>query len=362
MTAPSAQPGLQATADREVDDTAPAWRRYGLAVASVGLAWAFTLAAPPLHKLPTALFFAAVTLTAFYGHLGPGLLATALSTAALDYSFMAPVRGLSDGLEETVRIAAFALAAALINSLHERRRLAELARRMSEARERIILETAIDGIITVNHEGRVLDWNPAAEQLFGYSRAGALGRDLADLIVPPGLRGRHRHGLARFARTGHGALGGKRIEITAMRADGREFPVELAIARVPLDGPAIFRGFVRDITERRQAQDAERREEALRSVTRLANAAAHEINNPLAVIMVDLDLLSHQCAGNSRAQGRIARAREAVRRIEDIVGRMAHITRLEVMPQPTDLPEILDLFKSTSEPESSTPEREADRR
>ena len=101
---------------RAVDDTPPAWRRYGVAVVSVGLAWALTRVAPPLHQVPSTLFFAAVTLTAFYGHLGPGLLATGLSTVAMDYSFMAPVSNLTTGVGEFVRVAAFAMASALINS------------------------------------------------------------------------------------------------------------------------------------------------------------------------------------------------------------------------------------------------------
>lgn len=337
-----------------LSDSAPAWRRYSFAVLTAALACAFTLAAPPLHKVPTALFFAAVTLSSFYGGLGPGLVATALSTLALDYFFIPPVQSLAQGLEETVRVAAFALAAALINSLHERRRRAE-------ARERTILETTVDCIITIDHEGKVLDFNPAAERLFGYRRPDTIGRDIAELIVPPALRDRYRQGLSRLVAVGNGQLVGPRVETTAMRVDGTEFPVELAVARVPLEGPAIIRGFVRDITERRRREQAERHSEALRSVTRLANAAAHEINNPLAVIMVDLDLLSQQVASNSLALGRIGRAREAVRRVEEIVTRMTRITRLEVMTQPADLPEILDLFKSTPESHPGPDKPDADR-
>ncbi len=337
-----------------LSDYPPAWRRYGFAILTTALACAFTLAAASLHKVPTALFFAAVTLSSFYGGLGPGLVATALSTVALDFFFILPVYTLDQGLEETVRVAAFALSAALINSLHERRRRAE-------ARERTILETTVDCIITVDHDGKVLDFNPAAERLFGYKRGATIGRDAAELIVSPAGRDQFRHSLARLVVTGDGELAGRRKEVTAMRVDGTEFPVELAVARVPLEGPAIIRGFVRDITERRRSEDAERRSEALRSVTRLANAAAHEINNPLAVIMVDLDLLSQQVSSNPVALGRIERAREAVKRVEEIVSRMTRITRLEVMSQPADLPEILDLFKSTPESQKSPPESQPGR-
>src|SRR6266852_3117735 len=110
-------------------DDQPTLRHYGFAVMSVAVAWGLTLAAPALHQLPTSLFFAAVMVTAFHGHLGPGLLATALSSLVLEYFFMSPFKDPATGLEETVRITVFALTAVLINSLHERRRLAEAQRR-----------------------------------------------------------------------------------------------------------------------------------------------------------------------------------------------------------------------------------------
>ena len=98
----------------------------------MAVAWGLTLAAPALHQLPTSLFFAAVMVTAFYGHLGPGLLATALSSLILEYFFMSPFKNPATGFEETVRVTVFALTAVLINSLHERRRLAEAQRRRLE--------------------------------------------------------------------------------------------------------------------------------------------------------------------------------------------------------------------------------------
>jgi len=107
----------------------PTLRHYGFAVVSVAVAWGLTLVAPALHQLPTSLFFAAVMVTAFHGHLGPGLLATALSSLVLEFFFMSPFKNPATGLEETVRITVFALTAVLINSLHERRRLSEAQRR-----------------------------------------------------------------------------------------------------------------------------------------------------------------------------------------------------------------------------------------
>jgi PAS domain S-box-containing protein len=142
---------------------------------------------------------------------------------------------------------------ALIAEIDVRKR-AEVALRQSEARNSAIVEAALDAIITIDHEGRIVEFNPAAEQMFGYARAEVLGRPMAEMIIPPALRERHRQGLARYLATGEGHILGARIEMPAMRADGAEFPVELAITRVRLEGPPMFTGSVRDITERKQTE------------------------------------------------------------------------------------------------------------
>ncbi|MCI0745789.1 MAG: PAS domain S-box protein [Verrucomicrobia subdivision 3 bacterium] len=131
---------------------------------------------------------------------------------------------------------------------------AEAALRASEAIKSAILATALDCIITIDHEGRVLDFNPAAERTFGYSRDEAIGREMADLIIPPYLRERHRAGLKRAVTSGRDTIMGQRIEIAAVRKNGEEFPVELAITRIATNGAPIFTGHIRDITERKEAE------------------------------------------------------------------------------------------------------------
>jgi PAS domain S-box-containing protein len=132
----------------------------------------------------------------------------------------------------------------------------------SEARKTAILDSALDCIVTIDHEGRITEFNPAAERTFGHRREDVLGAVLGDLIVPPALRERHHQGMARYLATGRGVVIGKRVEMTALRADGTEFPVELAITRIPGDGPPSFTGYLRDITERKQAEERLRRSES----------------------------------------------------------------------------------------------------
>jgi PAS domain S-box-containing protein len=135
-------------------------------------------------------------------------------------------------------------------------RRAEDELRQSQARKGAILEAALDGIIMIDASGCVTEWNPAAERIFGYSRAQTIGRDMAGLVIPAIHREAHRQGLARYLETGQGPLMGKRVEITACRADGTEFPVELAITSTPTLAKPTFIGYVRDLTEREQNRAA----------------------------------------------------------------------------------------------------------
>jgi PAS domain S-box-containing protein len=134
------------------------------------------------------------------------------------------------------------------------RRHAEAEVRASESRLRAMLEAALDAVVTMDHRGRVLGWNHAAESIFGFTADEALGAEMADLIVPDSLRTAHRRGLARFVETGSPVILDRRLELTGRHKDGREFPVELTITRIGLAGPPTFTGYLRDITERKQAE------------------------------------------------------------------------------------------------------------
>lgn len=131
---------------------------------------------------------------------------------------------------------------------------AEEDARESQARTTAILESALDCIISMDHQGRIIEWNPAAERVFGHRREDVTGRTLADLIVPSGLREQHREGLARYLAGGKPRILGKRVELTGLRADGSEFPVEVTVSRVNAPDPPTFTGVVRDITEQVRAR------------------------------------------------------------------------------------------------------------
>jgi PAS domain S-box-containing protein len=130
------------------------------------------------------------------------------------------------------------------------RRRAEEEVRASESRLRAMLEAALDAVVSMDARGRVIGWNHAAEAIFGYQAREAVGREMAELIVPPALRDAHRRGLARFLETESGVVLDRRLELRGMRRDGTEFPVELTITRIALTGAPTFTGYLRDITDR----------------------------------------------------------------------------------------------------------------
>lgn len=151
---------------------------------------------------------------------------------------------------------------------------AEAALLQSQERNRAIVDTALDGVITIDSTGIVTDWNAQATAIFGWSREEALGRALSKTIIPERDRQAHEHGLREFLRTGVGAVLNRRIEIVAQHKNGRELPVELAVSPAKIGDAYIFSAFIRDITDRRRA---ERRLASQYAVTRvLAEATTLE--------------------------------------------------------------------------------------
>jgi PAS domain S-box-containing protein len=131
---------------------------------------------------------------------------------------------------------------------------AEAALRESEARTRSIIDAALDAVVTMDAEGVIIGWNPQAETTFGWAQAEAIGRSLDETIIPPRQREAHRRGLGRYLATGNATVLNRRLELSAVRRDGREFPVELTITAIGTAERRAFSAFVRDISDRKLAQ------------------------------------------------------------------------------------------------------------
>jgi PAS domain S-box-containing protein len=149
-----------------------------------------------------------------------------------------------------------------IGQLIERRR-AEAAVAQSEARKSATLASALDCIVTIDANDRIIEFNPAAERTFGRAASQVIGQDMPELLIPPRYREEHRQGLARHMHTGSGRLIGAHVELAGMRSDGSEFPIDLTVTRIESDdGEPLFTAFIRDITDRKHAEEELRKSRA----------------------------------------------------------------------------------------------------
>jgi PAS domain S-box-containing protein len=184
-----------------------------------------------------------------------------LATAAEAISGGDYGRRVAEGRQDEVGAVASAFNAMAASVAAAQEQLRDHVRQLaaSEARLQGILDSALDAIITIDQDGLIVGWNPQAEAVFGWPAAEAVGQPQAATIIPTRYRQDHRKGLGRFLTTGEGPILRRRIEITALRRDGQELPVELTVAPVRLGDSWLFSAFVRDITERKRAEDELRR-------------------------------------------------------------------------------------------------------
>lgn len=232
--------------------------------------------------------------------------------------------------------------------------------RQSHARYASAINSSLDAIIVADADGVILDFSPAAEMAFGYSRATAVGSTVGEMMVPPKQRQAHRDSMERFLRTGEPHLvGAGRFEIDAMHASGILFPVEMSIGvSEGDDGKPIFIAFVRDISARREVQRelTSARDQALaadKAKSQFLAVMSHEMRTPLNGVMAILDLLSGSKL-DDRQQQLVETAITSGEILQHHIDDVLDITRIEagaidIHPTRFDLPDLLDEVRRSHE-------------
>lgn len=208
---------------------------------------------------------------------------------------------------------------------------AESALAESEERKSAMLNAALDAVVAIDHDGRITEFNPAAEQMFGQRRQDVLGRQIAETIIPPALRDRHRGGLARYLATGESTILGRRMQLSAVDADGREFPIELTVYRVPVPGSPTFSAFIRDLSGARRLEEQLLQVQKMESVGRLAGGIAHDFNNLLTAIMGYSRLALDDPETPPRVRSDLEQIATAAARATELTGQLLAFSRRQVL-------------------------------
>jgi PAS domain S-box-containing protein len=221
------------------------------------------------------------------------------------------------------------------------RKKAQESLRESEQMGRGIIDSALDAFVQMDEAGRITEWNAQAETVFGWRRSEAIGRLVADLIVPPEHRDGHTSGLAHFLAGGTGRLLGRRLEIDAMRRDGKEakpIRVELAVTALRRRSGHVFNAFIRDVTERTAAEERLRQAQRLEAVGQLTGGVAHDFNNILTVITGTIDILADAVANEAQLAAVARMIDDAAHRGAELTQRLlAFARRQPLQPRETDI-------------------------
>ena len=221
------------------------------------------------------------------------------------------------------------------------RKRAESELSESEMRNAAILRSALDCVVSIDRHGRIIEFNPAAERTFGYAREDVVGKDVAEIIIPAAMRGAHHRGMQRYLTTGESSLLDKRVQVTAMRRDGSEFPAELTITHVRLRRQSIFCAWLRDITrEKWTEQELHRYADGLRAVSRrlvevqeterrvLANALHDLVGQKLTALNINLNIVKSQSMAamssqmDARVEDSLKLVEETIENIRDVMAEL----------------------------------------
>jgi PAS domain S-box-containing protein len=223
----------------------------------------------------------------------------------------------------------------------------------SEALKSAIVDHALAALISTDGHGCIVEFNPAAEAMFGRRRADVMGLPVSHVVMPERYRAAHEAGIRRMESGGESRVLGKRMELHALRADGSEFPIEMVLWRTNVGGTGYYTASLADVTERHNsAQQIERQRDALRQSEKLTAmgsllaGVAHELNNPLAIVMGRASLLEEKC-DDPHLRADVQRIREAAERCGRIVRTFLNMARSK--PATRESVSLNDLTRAAAE-------------
>jgi PAS domain S-box-containing protein len=210
---------------------------------------------------------------------------------------------------------------------------AEQALRESEQMARAIIDTALDAFVQLNEDGVILDWSPKAEAMLGWSREEALGQKICDLMVSPAQRAAHIERLAHFRREGGKGI---RFEAQSLRHDGSEIETEISLVALRRGEHFIINGFIRDVTDKRAAEEQLRQAQKMEAIGQLTGGVAHDFNNMLTVITGTIDILADAVAEKPQLAAIAKLISEAADRGAELTGHLLAFARKQPL-QPREL-------------------------
>lgn len=231
------------------------------------------------------------------------------------------------------------------------RKQAEASLKESEARLRAIVETAVDGIITIDVKGMIESFNLAAEKLFGYSADEVLGSNVG-MLMPSPYREEHDGYIQNYLKTGKKKIIGIGREVVGLRKDGATFPMRLAVSELKLGKRILFTGIARDISEQKSLQDQILQTERLAIIGKMAAKVAHEIRNPLSSISLNAELLEDEIQSyeNVDKKEALALLKSMIREIDRVTSLTDEYLQFSRLPEPHPIKgDLVELIQDSME-------------
>ncbi|HET9088553.1 MAG TPA: PAS domain S-box protein [Acidobacteriaceae bacterium] len=290
--------------------------------------------------IPWTLSLFSVALVAWIGGVFPAAVTTLFTTCGVYALVLAPASGRPYSATILGQGLAFDAVALFMAYLISQRNRAVSLLATSEMHYRSMTETAPDVLITIDSDSRILSINPAVREIFGYEPSELIGQELL-ILMPDRYRAAHKQGIARYLATGVRKLAWTGVQLPGRRKNGEEIPLEISFGSYMSDGEPRFTGFIRNVSDRRNAEAALMQSEKLAAVGRLASSIAHEINNPLEAV-TNLLYLSEGTQDVAEIHGYVKAAEREVRRVSVIANQTLQFHGRSNTPVPVPCEELVD--------------------